>query len=102
MEVDTEAKILFGTVIDMTDVITFQGETIESTHQAFKDSIEDYLEFCAELGRDPEKPFSGKLHLRTQPEIHRQIFRVAKRQGVSINTWIEQVLEQALAKETVK
>ena len=58
LEADLEANILFGRVIDINDVITFQGETVEQARQAFQDSVEDYLEFCAELGRDPEKPLT--------------------------------------------
>ncbi len=98
LEVDTEANILFGTVIDINDVITFQGKTIEEARQAFEDSVEDYLEFCAELGRSPEKPFSGKLHLRLNPDIHRKIFSAAKLEGVSLNSWIEKTLEREVTK----
>lgn len=58
LEADLEANILFGRVIDINDVITFQRETVEEARQAFQDSVEDYLEFCAELGRDPEKPLT--------------------------------------------
>ena len=58
LEADLEANILFGRVIDINDVISFQGETVEQACQAFQDSVEDYLEFCAELGRDPEKPLT--------------------------------------------
>jgi len=86
LDVDTEANILFGTVIDLNDVITFQGKTIEEARQAFQDSVDDYLEFCVELGRAPEKPFSGKIHLRTNPDIHRKVFLAATREGMSINT----------------
>jgi len=94
LDVDTEANILFGTVIDLNDVITFQGKTIEEARQAFQDSVDDYLEFCAELGRAPEKPFSGKIHLHTNPDIHRKVFLAATREGMSINTWIERTLEK--------
>jgi predicted HicB family RNase H-like nuclease len=94
LEVDVDADILFGTVVDVNDVITFQGETIEEARQAFQDSVDDYLEWCEELGRDPEKPFSGKIHLRMNPEIHRKLFLVAKRDKTSINAWIEEVLER--------
>ncbi|MEY2976553.1 MAG: type II toxin-antitoxin system HicB family antitoxin [Prochlorotrichaceae cyanobacterium] len=98
LEVDTDENILFGTVIDIDDVITFQGETIEEARQAFQDSVEEYLTFCAELGRNPEKPFSGKLQLRTNPELHRKLFLIAKREGVSINTWIENTLDREVRK----
>ncbi|MGK7944193.1 MAG: type II toxin-antitoxin system HicB family antitoxin [Microcystaceae cyanobacterium] len=96
IEIDTEHKMLFGRVIDIKDVITFQGETVEEACQAFKDSIDDYLEFCEELGETPNKPFSGKLHFRTTPEIHRQITLAATKAGKSINRWMEDVLQKAV------
>ena len=56
VEVDTEAEILFGRVVDLRDVITFQGETVAEARKAFQDSVDDYLAFCAERGEAPEKP----------------------------------------------
>ena len=53
-----------GEVLDMRDVITFQGKSVEELEQAFRDSIDDYLEFCEERGEEPERPFSGRLMLR--------------------------------------
>jgi len=95
IEVDTENGILFGRVLDIKDVITFQGKTVEEARQAFYDSVDDYLEFCEELGEKPDKPFSGKLPFRTTPEYHRQIFIAATKAGKSINAWMEEVLADA-------
>ena len=95
LEVDPEKGILFGRVLDIKDVITFQGKTVEEARQAFQDSVDDYLEFCEELGEKPEKPFSGKLPFRTTPEQHRQIFLAATKAGKSINAWMEEVLADA-------
>ena len=50
MEVDHEAGIIFGRVLDIRDVITFTGTTVTAAKQAFQDSVDDYLEFCQELG----------------------------------------------------
>lgn len=95
IEIDTETGILFGRVLDIKDVITFQGQTVEETRQAFHDSVDDYLEFCSELGHKPDKPFSGKLPFRTTPEHHRRIFLAATKAGKSINAWMEEVLVDA-------
>jgi predicted HicB family RNase H-like nuclease len=57
---DDEAKIFHGEVIGVKDAITFQGKTVNELDQAFKDSIDDYLEFCEKKGRLPEKPFAKK------------------------------------------
>ncbi|MEG4592193.1 type II toxin-antitoxin system HicB family antitoxin [Microcoleus sp. F8_C2] len=95
IEVDLEAEILFGRVLDINDVVTFKAQTIEEARQEFQNSIDDYLEFCKELGQEPDKPFSGKLPFRTTPEHHRKIFIAAKKAGKSINNWMDEVLIKA-------
>jgi predicted HicB family RNase H-like nuclease len=94
VEIDSEANILHGRVIDIRDLITFEGNTVEEIKQAFKDSVEDYLEFCAEIGKEPEKPYSGKLPFRTSPDRHRLIHLAATKMGKSINAWMDEVLTQ--------
>jgi predicted HicB family RNase H-like nuclease len=93
VEVDDEAGILHGEVINLRDVITFEGETVEELRAAFIDSIDDYLEFCAQRGEEPEKPFSGKFVVRLSPELHRKIYTQARLSKKSLNHWIAEVLE---------
>jgi predicted HicB family RNase H-like nuclease len=95
IEVDIEAGILFGRVLGIRDVVTFKGATVEEAVQAFRDSIDDYLEFCQERGEEPNKPFSGKLAFRTTPERHRQVYIAAQKTGKSINAWMDEVLSRA-------
>ena len=60
--------------------------------EAFKDSVDDYLEFCASRGENAEKPFSGKSLVRVPPELHRQIMSDAIRQGKSLNAYVMEKL----------
>ncbi|BAT52332.1 HicB protein [Nostoc sp. NIES-3756] len=94
VEFDDEAEIFHGEVINIRDVITFQADNVKDLKQAFHDSIDDYLEFCKERGEEPEKPFSGKLMLRINPELHKTIAVKAKKEGKSLNSWIEKCLCQ--------
>lgn len=94
---DEDAKLFHGEVVGLRDVITFQGTSVEELERAFKDSVDEYLDFCAELGRSPEKPFSGKLMLRLPPEIHERAAYTAKNCGLSLNAWIKQTIEQILS-----
>lgn len=96
IEFDAEANLFHGQVINMRDVITFQGHSVEELRREFAESVEDYLEFCAERGEEPEKPFSGKFLVRTDPTLHREISIVASRENQSINAWINKVLQQAV------
>lgn len=93
VELDEEAGAFHGEVINTRDVITFQGSSVEELKQAFEDSVDDYVEFCASRGEDPEKPFSGKFLVRVPPEVHRQIMAEARRQGKSLNAYILEKLK---------
>jgi predicted HicB family RNase H-like nuclease len=96
VEFDDEAHLFHGEVINIRDVITFQGTSVKELDQAFRDSIEDYLAFCRERGEAPEKPFSGQFLLRLNPHQHRQLFLASKRVGKSLNAWAtEQLLHAA-------
>ena len=59
VEFDDEADMLHGEILDTRDVVTFQGRTVDEVRKAFRDSVDDYLAFCAERNEQPEKPFSG-------------------------------------------
>ncbi len=64
---DSEVDTFHGEVLHLSDVITFQGRSIDELKQSLADSVEDYLEFCAEEGRQPRKPFSGRFNSRISP-----------------------------------
>lgn len=74
VEFDDEARLFHGEVIYLRDVATFQGTTVEEPEKAFRDSVDDYLEFCEERGEEPDRPFSGRLMLRVSPHLHRQAY----------------------------
>lgn len=95
VDVDEEAGILHGEIINLRDVITFEGQTLEELRQAFRDSVDDYLEFCAQRGEKPEKPFSGKFVVRISPELHKKINTQAHLADKSLNSWVSEVLENA-------
>ncbi len=94
---DDDVGILHGEVIDTRDVITFQGKSVDELRQAFRDSVEEYLKICAERNREPDKPFSGRVVLRMEPEIHRAAVTAAKSNGQSLNSWIVGTIKGELA-----
>jgi predicted HicB family RNase H-like nuclease len=100
VEFDEESGVLFGRVVGLRDGITFQGDSVAEVTQAFHDSVDDYLEFCAERGESPEKPFSGQFVLRIDPQLHRAISHVAEERGVSLNSLVEQQLKMAFIPPT--
>jgi predicted HicB family RNase H-like nuclease len=94
-EFDDEANIFHGEVINIRDVITFQGKSVDELRRAFQDSVDDYLAFCAERGEGPEQPFAGQLTVRLSPEQHRRVILAAEKAGKRIERWVAEVLTQA-------
>jgi predicted HicB family RNase H-like nuclease len=74
-----------GTVAGLRDVIHFAGTTAKELARAFRESIDSYLELCAETGQQPDRPFNGKILVRTEPELHRKAALRAAVEGVSLS-----------------
>jgi predicted HicB family RNase H-like nuclease len=85
---DDEAHIFHGELVGIRAVITFQGTTVAELEQAFKDSVDDYLKWCKQRGKEPEKAVSGKLNLRMSPELYVKVAAQAAQHGMSINSYI--------------
>lgn len=94
VEFDDEAGLFHGEIINLRDVITYEGTSVQELRQAFQESIEDYLAFCAERGETPEKPFSGTFTVRVSPDLHRAIAVKAKLEDKSLNSWLGEVLTE--------
>ncbi|MCB2204447.1 type II toxin-antitoxin system HicB family antitoxin [bacterium] len=92
---DEDAREFHGSVKGILDVVTFVATTAEELRQEFHDSVDDYLDYCAELGREPDKPFSGKFNVRLTQDLHRRVFIAAERLGISINAFVNAALEKA-------
>jgi predicted HicB family RNase H-like nuclease len=93
---DPEAEILHGEVIGLRDVVTFQAASVEGLKEAFRESVDDYLEWCAQLGHEPERAYAGKFLLRMDPSLHRDLALAAERAGVSINAFIVASVEREM------
>jgi len=92
VEFDEEANIFHGEIVNIRDVITFQGKSVEDLKNAFQDSIEDYLEFCAQRHEEPEPPFSGRFTVNPTPEQDRKVILAAEKAGKRVDTWVADAL----------
>lgn len=92
VEYDDEAEIFHGDVINTRDVITFQADNAHDLKQAFIESVEDYLDFCAQNNEEADKPFSGQFMLRVDPDIHRRAYIKSKMEEKSLNALVSEAL----------
>lgn len=98
VEFDDAAGIFHGEVINTRDVITFQGHSVAQLKKAFRESVDDYLAFCASRGEEADRPFSGQFITRIAPELHRRANLAASLSGQSLNAWVSEQLQSAVAR----
>lgn len=95
IELDEEAGLFHGEVVNTRDVPTFQGRTLDELRAAFADTIADYVAWCRERGKEPERPYSGNFTVRLSPELHRRVAAAAARNGKSVNAFVAEALERS-------
>ncbi|MCB0419629.1 MAG: type II toxin-antitoxin system HicB family antitoxin [Bdellovibrionales bacterium] len=96
---DDEAKILHGEVIGINDVITFQAKDADTIEAEFKASVDDYLAFCEEEGKEPEKSVSGETRIRMGEERHLLVSKISQAKNVSMNDWLNEAIDEKIKKE---
>lgn len=95
IEYDDEDGIFFGRIAGIRDGVGFHADNVAELRRAFREAVDDYLETCAKLGQQPQKPYSGRMMFRVSPEVHRKAALAAEVSGKSLNQWAEEVFDQA-------
>ena len=95
IEYSGDDECFIGHIAGIKDRVGFHGESVTELKEAFHEAVEDYLDTCASIGKEPQKPYSGKLMLRIPPELHATIAIAAQVSGQSINQWVSRALAQA-------
>lgn len=96
-EFDPSKDAFHGRVAGLQDVVTFEGRSLDELRREMANSVDDYLEFCAEVGKEPERPYRGEFLVRTTPELHRAVAMEAESAGMSLNAWVEATLHAVVA-----
>lgn len=93
VEFDADDRIFVGRIAGIDDIVNFQADTVGGLIQAFEESVEDYIETCAKIGKAPEKAYSGNVYLRVDEETHAKAAMAAELAGKSLNEFGEEALE---------
>lgn len=96
IEPDLENDVLYGKVLFVKDLITYEADSIKGIKEAFEVAIDDYLETCEALDKQPDQSFSGSFNVRVGPHLHRKAVIAAYRQDIKLNVLVRQALEEKL------
>ena len=97
---DEDDRIFVGEVFGVSDSLNFHGTSIDELEESFHDCIDNYLMYCAQIGKEPQKAFTGSFNVRTSPELHAKASEYAAENGISLNQVISNAVESFLKKKS--
>ena len=95
-EISHEDHCLVGQVLYIDDLVMYEGETFDELEQAFQNSVDEYLEFCQQVGKSPEKTYSGSFNVRIGADLHSKAARKASAFGISLNDFVREAVRSSL------
>lgn len=98
VEIGLEDGVVFGKILFINDLILYQAETVPGLKAEFESAVDDYLETCEQLGREPQKPFSGTFNIRIGPELHQGVAEYAAENGIKVNEVVKLSIAKFLEK----
>lgn len=97
VEFDLEDQILHGNILFINDLITYEADTLDGLNKEFKAAVDDYLETCKLLGREPQKAFKGSFNIRVGESIHKDAAVEASKRGQNLNDFCKEAITEKLA-----
>ncbi|MBU2776263.1 type II toxin-antitoxin system HicB family antitoxin, partial [Acidithiobacillus sp. CV18-2] len=85
VEYSADDDILHGRILNISDIVTYEGQSIVDLKENFTQAVEGYLRMCVELNQEPDRPASGRFLVRIPPELHRDAQIKAAQENSSLN-----------------
>jgi len=85
VDVSVEDDCLHGRILFIDDIVTYEGNTVPEVAAAFKAAVDRYIAHCKDMGKEPNKPYSGTFNVRVGPQRHRAMAQRAYREKTSLN-----------------
>ena len=96
VEFSEEDALFYGKVLGIRALISYEGTNAAEFVADFHGAVDDYLELCAQSGTEPEKAYKGSFNVRISPELHKQAVIAAMSHNMSLNSFVETSIQQAL------
>lgn len=94
VDYSAEDNILYGKVIGVNGLISYEGDSIDTLKADFEEAIDDYLEMCAEKNIEPQKTYRGSFNVRISPGLHRNLAIFAATHNKTLNAAVEDAIKK--------
>ena len=55
IKIDFERHQLYGKIEGISDLVNFMSDSLSGIEREFHSAVDDYLEFCDEVGKEPAR-----------------------------------------------
>ena len=95
IEFSDEDDVFFGRIIGINDRIIYEGDDVKSLRRDFEEAVDEYIELCAQIGKEPEKSYEGALNIEIPPALHRKLAVFSDSNGKTLNAAVEEAIREA-------
>lgn len=88
-----EDEIFYGKIIGINDLVSFEGNSVLELKSAFQEAVEDYLDTCKKLNKEPERMYKGTFNIRIPSELHRKASIVAAIKNITLNDLVKTAID---------
>ena len=86
----------YGKLLGVNDLVTYEADSVEGLQDAFRESVDGYIDYCTTRGKDYFRSFKGSFNVRIPPILHQQAFLKAQEEGISLNSFVKRALQEKL------
>lgn len=94
IEFDAESLVLRGKIEGIKDFVDFESADLLGIENEFHAAVDDYLQFCEEIGKEPDKEYKGSFNVRISPELHKALVITALKNGETLNGTVEKAISE--------
>ena len=92
-------EVFYGKIIGIKDLISFEGASVAELKSAFEEAVEDYLDICLEIGKEPEKTYKGTFNVRVPSSLHKEAALFAAAHNITLNEFVKKALSFTLRRK---
>jgi predicted HicB family RNase H-like nuclease len=94
-----EDDVFYGKLLGIEDLVDFEGTSVKEIKKAFHEAVDDYLETCKSIGKEPNKTYKGTFNVRISPEQHKAAAVYAASKNISLNEFVKDAIQYALSQK---
>ena len=95
-ELDMTRGICRGKLLFIDDLVTYECSDPQGLQRQFELAVDDYMQTCSVVGKEPQRPFRGLFNVRVAPALHRAAALRAAADNVALNDVVVRALDAFL------